>query len=101
MPPKDEVRPCASRSASHSASELDADSVARGASEAGAEGAEGPGASAAGCEPAEAAEEAESTVRQMEGAKKRCEPRAMKAASAGSKKALRLSPWGTKVGKPP
>ena len=52
MPPKDEVRPCASRSASHSSSELDADSVARGASEAGADCAEGPEASAAGCEPA-------------------------------------------------
>ena len=55
MPPRDGARPCASRSASHSSSELDADSVARGASEAGAEGAEGPETSAEGCDPVEAA----------------------------------------------
>ena len=61
VPPKDEVRPCASRSASHSSSELDADSVARGASEAGAEGAEGPETSAEGCDPAEAAWRARET----------------------------------------
>ena len=46
--PRDGAKPCASRRASHSSSELDADSVARGASEAGAEGAEGPEASTGG-----------------------------------------------------
>ena len=42
------VRPCASRSASHSSSELDEGSVTRGASGAGAVGAEGPEATADG-----------------------------------------------------
>ena len=61
VPPRDGARPCASRSASHSSSELDADSVARGASEAGAEGAVGPETSAEGCDPAEAARRARET----------------------------------------
>ena len=61
MPPRDGARPCASRSASHSSSELDADSVARGASETGAEGAEGPEASADGCDSTEAAWRARET----------------------------------------
>ena len=42
------VRPCASRSASHSSSELDGDSVARGASGAGAVGTKDPEATAGG-----------------------------------------------------
>ena len=39
-------------------------------------------------------EEAESTIRQMERAKMRCEPRAMKAASAESKKGAETQPLG-------
>ena len=42
------VRPCASRSASHSSSELDEGSVTRGASGAGAVGTEDSGATAGG-----------------------------------------------------
>ena len=60
-PPKDGARPCASRRASQSLSELDAVSAAQGASEAGAEGAEGPEASTGGCEPTEAAWRARET----------------------------------------
>ena len=60
-PPRDGARPCASRRASQSSSELDAVSAAQGASEAGAEGAEGPEASTGGCEPTEAAWRARET----------------------------------------
>ena len=54
-PPEGGARPCASRRASQSSSELDAASAAQGASEAGAEGAECPGASPGGGGATEAA----------------------------------------------
>ena len=60
-PPKDGVRPCVSRRASQSSSELVAVSAGQGASEAGAEGAEGPEASPGGGEPTEAAWRARET----------------------------------------
>ena len=54
-PPGGGARPCASRRASQSSSELDAASAEQGASEAGAEGAEGPGAPPGGGGATEAA----------------------------------------------